>query len=272
MAQSAIVREQAGDLVYYRVASFAQAGAVTAAFSTRLGGVSEGKLSGLNLGFAKPEPRANVQENYRRFLSALHLPPEKIVLTVQKHTDILLEDAHRYVGHGWDSDAQIVADAEMTDQPGCVLVKLTADCVPVLLYAPDVHAIAAVHDGWRSTVQKLAQKTALAMCRRYHADPSKMLAAIGPSIGSCCFEIDELVADLFCDAFSSDILHQTAPHKWHADLWECNIRQLVDAGLKRENISLCGICTKCADPPIFYSYRREGAPCGSLAAVIALNE
>ena len=138
-----VLREKNG-IFYYTVPLFESAGGVTAAFSTRRGGVSCGKLDSLNLGFSKPEPRENVQENYRRFFGALDLDPEKMVLTVQQHTDIILPDAHTRTGMGWADFPDVVADAEYTDDPDCVLVKLTADCVPVLLYAPDVRAVAAV--------------------------------------------------------------------------------------------------------------------------------
>lgn len=260
-----------GGVCWYSVPLFEKAGGVTAAFSMRKGGVSEGKLSSLNLGFAKPEPRENVQENYRRFLKPLGLDAQKIVITVQKHTDIILKDAHLHAGLGWDIPSEIVADAEMTDQKGCVLVKLTADCVPVLLYAPDVHAIAAIHDGWAGTVKRLAQKTAESMVEQYGADPSKMLAAIGPSIGPCCFEVQQDVADIFLAEFDPANTVRVSDIKWHIDLWKCNVDQLMDAGLVRENIAVGGICTRCSDEDMFFSYRREGVGTGSLAAVISLD-
>ena len=265
-----VLREKNG-ILYYTVPLFESAGGVTAAFSTRRGGVSCGKLDSLNLGFSKPEPRENVQENYRRFFGALDLDPEKMVLTVQKHTDIILPDAHTRTGMGWEDFPDVVADAAYTDDPGCVLVKLTADCVPVLLYAPDVRAVAAVHDGWRSTAARLAQKTAQALVSRYGADPKRMLAAVGPSIGPCCFEVDEPVMKIFAEAFDENVAKKTGVEKWHVDLWECNVRQLLDAGLSVEHIAVAGVCTRCSDETLHYSYRRDGAGCGSLAAVIALS-
>ena len=269
--QAGLQYHKQGEVSWYSVPLFEKAGGVTAAFSMRQGGVSEGKLQSLNLGFAKPEPRENVQENYRRFFQPLGLDAEKIVITVQKHTDIILKDAHLHTGLGWDVPSEIVADAEMTDQKGCVLVKLTADCVPVLLYAPDVHAIAAIHDGWAGTVKRLAQKTAEAMVQQYGADPSKMLAAIGPSIGKCCFEVEHDVADVFLKEFKTENTTQVSDIKWHIDLWNCNVEQLMDAGLQRENIAVGGICTKCSPQDMFFSYRREGVNTGSLAAVISLD-
>ena len=265
-----VLREKNG-IFYYTVPLFESAGGVTAAFSTRRGGVSCGKLDSLNLGFSKPEPRENVQENYRRFFGALDLDPEKMVLTVQQHTDIILPDAHTRTGMGWAYFPDVVADAEYTDDHDCVLVKLTADCVPVLLYAPDVRAVAAVHDGWRSTAARLAQKTAQALVSRYGADPKKMLAAVGPSIGPCCFEVDKPVMKVFAEAFDENVAKKTGVEKWHVDLWECNVRQLLDAGLSMEHIAVAGICTRCSDETLHYSYRRDGAGCGSLAAVIALR-
>ena len=260
-----------GEMSWYSVPLFEKAGGVTAAFSMRKGGVSKGKLESLNLGFSKPEPRENVQKNYRRFLRPLGLDAEKIVITVQQHTDIILKDAHLHAGLGWDVPSEIVADAEMTDQKGCVLVKLTADCVPVLLYAPDVHAIAAIHDGWAGTAKRLAQKTAQAMVEQYGADPSKMLAAIGPSIGPCCFEVQKDVADVFLEGFDEKHTVQVSETKWHVDLWQCNVQQLMEVGLKQENIAVGGICTRCSAEDMFFSYRRDGVNCGSLAAVISLD-
>ena len=122
-------------------------------FSTRLGGVSEGQLSSLNLGTHRGDKPENVRENYRILGKAVGFAPEETVFTRQEHTDLLLRVGRADCGTGLDREQTTVCDGILTDEPGVALVCFAADCTPVLLFDPVRQAIAAVHAGWRGTAQ-----------------------------------------------------------------------------------------------------------------------
>ena len=169
-------------------------------FSTRLGGVSEGQLSSLNLGThrgAKPE---NVRENYRILGKAVGFAPEETVFTRQEHTDLLLRVGRADCGTGLDREQTTVCDGILTDEPGVALVCFAADCTPVLLFDPVRQAIAAVHAGWRGTAQGIAYKAVLRMQEEFGCAPEDIRAAIGPCIGRCCFEVGPEVPAAMRDA------------------------------------------------------------------------
>lgn len=265
------IQKQIGDLVFYRIPLFENAGNVVAFFTTRLGGSSTiPELQSMNLGFSKDgEKVENVRTNYEKLCRAFSLIPENLVLTKQEHTDIILTDAHMHKGMGWNEPVSIIADSMITNAEDCILVKFTADCVPVLLFDPVKRVIADVHDGWRGTVKRLAEKTVQRMCFDYGCDPRDILAAIGPSIGPCCFEIGSDVASVFIEGFDPFYTFPTNPNKYHSNLWSCNVQQLMESGITADHIAVANICTYCNNQ-LFYSYRREGKNTGSLGAFISL--
>ena len=146
-------------------------------FSTRLGGVSEGQLSSLNLGTHRGDKPENVRENYRILGKAVGFAPEETVFTRQEHTDLLLRVGRADCGTGLDREQTTVCDGILTDEPGVALVCFAADCTPVLLFDPVRQAIAAVHAGWRGTAQGIAYKGNSAARRRISARPSARASA-----------------------------------------------------------------------------------------------
>lgn len=165
----------------------------------------------------------------------------------------------------------IHADAMITDVPGLALGVETADCVPVLLYDPVKHAIAAVHAGWRSTVKKIVQKAVNRMSEEFGSEPSRMIAAIGPAIGPECYEVDEPVIGPVREAFSfwKDVTTQRGSDRWSLDLVKANTMELLQIGLAMKNIHVAGMCTACRKD-LFYSYRAEGRT-GRMLSVIMLK-
>ena len=133
-------------------------------FSTRLGGVSEGQLSSLNLGTHRGDKPENVRENYRILGKAVGFAPEETVFTRQEHTDLLLRVGRADCGTGLDREQTTVCDGILTDEPGVALVCFAADCTPVLLFDPVRQAIAAVHAGWRGTAQGIDVSPDCTMC------------------------------------------------------------------------------------------------------------
>lgn len=174
-------------------------------------------------------------------------------------------------------------DALITNVPGVAISVRTADCIPVLLYDPVHGAVAAVHDGWRGTVQCLSRKVIAEMGRRYGTDADDLRAVIGPGIGPESFQVGQEVADAFAAAGfpMSEILRDCGPKAptsdnpmnggLHIDLWRANAWLLEQAGVMPANIQVTGICTYLNNDR-FYSARREGTKCGRIINCIKLIE
>ncbi len=166
---------------------------------------------------------------------------------------------------------EVHADAMITDVPGLAIGVETADCVPVLLFDPVRHAVAAVHAGWRSTVKKIVQKAINRMSEEFGSEPSRMIAAIGPAIGPECYEVDEPVMDPVKDAFSfwKDVTAPRGIDHWSLDLVKANRMELAQIGLDEKNIHAVEMCTSCRKD-LFYSFRAEGKT-GRMLSVIMLK-
>ncbi|HEX9020003.1 MAG TPA: peptidoglycan editing factor PgeF [Nitrospirota bacterium] len=161
------------------------------------------------------------------------------------------------------------ADAIITDVRGLAIGIETADCVPILLLDPAKPAIGAVHAGWKSTVKKIVQKTVNRMSEEFGAEPSRMVAAIGPAIGPECYEVDEPVMGRVREAFSfwKDVASLRGNGRWSLDLVKANRLELLQIGLAEKNIYSVGICTSCRKD-LFYSYRAEGRTGRMLSAIM----
>ena len=174
-------------------------------------------------------------------------------------------------------------DALVTDVPGVAISVRTADCIPVLLYDPVHRAVAAVHDGWRGTVQRLSQKVIDFMYERYGTNASDLKAVIGPGIGPESFQVGQEVVDAFAEAgFPMDqILKDCGPKVptednpmnggLHIDLWRANEWLLKFCGVLEGNIQITGICTFQKNE-LFYSARREGIKCNRTVTAIKVIE
>jgi YfiH family protein len=168
-------------------------------------------------------------------------------------------------------------DAFITNLPGVAIGVRTADCVPVLLYDPKNRVIAAVHSGWKGTVQMIPRKVIGIMEDSYGTKPEDLLAAIGPCIGFESFQVGEDVAAGFKDAgFPMDRIWKFMGPRGkkpmegghHINLPEACRWVLLESGLKKANIQICGIDTYNA--PSFYSARREGIECGRIINAIKI--
>jgi len=256
-------------------------------FSTKPGGVSnQDREKALNLGFTEWDSRENVLENRRRFQSALGAADLKLVSLKQIHSDVI---------HLFDAAPAepCQGDASATNRPGLLLAVQTADCVPILLVDPKKRAVAAVHAGWRGTLARIVVKAIGQMQMQFKSKPADLLAAIGPSIGGCCYEVGTEVATQFLSQFAEapewfdefrtgdepnpiqwlNMMppgHQPPPKNVLLDLRKANRAQLLDAGLRAPNIFVSDLCTACRRDLLF-SYRKEGAQSGRLMSVIGLR-
>lgn len=235
-------------------------------FTTRLGGASHGKIEGMNFGFRVGDNEGDVYENYRLAAEDLGLCYENFVLARQTHTDNIRCVTRSDAGKGITRESDIFdTDGLITDEPGVPLVIFSADCVPILLAEPKRRVIAAVHSGWRGSVKKIARAAVRKMTGEYGADAGKIRAAIGASIGPCCFEVGEETAVLFPEKYVTPKQNG----KSTVDLWRFNRDILTEAGVREENISVLGECTVCLSDR-YYSYRAHREHTGRLAAMIQI--
>ena len=223
-------------------------------FTTRDGGVSEPPYDRLNLGGAVGDDAARVAENWRRLERATGLGFARVR---QVH-------GARVVRAGAACEPAEEADAVVSTAAGVAACISIADCVPVLLADPETGAVAAIHAGWRGTLARAAE-AAVAALGETGAPAARLLAAVGPSIGPCCYEVSEDLAARFAGEISGVVRPGPRPR---LDLWEANVRVLEAAGLGRERIEVLGRCTSC-EREVFFSHRRDAGRTGRQMAFIA---
>lgn len=261
-------------LKYFIIPSFKKTDLVVHAFSSRIGGSSEGKYDSLNLSILTNDLPEHVLENRKRFMDVLGIKLDNVVGAHQVHKDKVYKVTLKDKGRGaYFSDTVIPeTDALMTDEKGIALTAFFADCVPVFFLDPVKNVIAVAHAGWRGTVAKIAAKTAIEMSKVYGSNITDLLVGIGPSIGSCHYQVDQPVIDEVKTAFVScweELLTGfTQDGHAHLDLWAANKCQLKEIGILSQNITIAGLCTYC-ERDTFFSHR--GGMAGRQAAVIMLS-
>lgn len=259
--------EHDNGVVSYRSPLLAELGVVHA-FSTRVGGVSEGRYAGLNLGSlakgSETDANARVSENFRRLRAAVGLERVPRIAVRQVH-GAEVHVADETIPH---ERAAPAADAIVTAHPRRMLTIRTADCVPILLADATGRRIAAVHAGWRSIVAGVVERTVAALQQKLGVEPGDLTAAVGPSIGAAHFEVGEEVAAAFEAADLGASVRREPGARPHIDLRAAVRVQLCRAGVAGDRIDATDACTY-ADAATFYSHRRDGEPTGRMAAVIA---
>jgi len=256
-------------------------------FSTSPGGVSDLEAKKvLNLGFTDWDTRENVLENRRRFQSSLGANDLQLISLKQIHSDVI----HLFNAAPHEP---CKGDASATNHAGLLLGVQTADCVPILLVDPKNRAVAAIHAGWRGTLTRIAVKAIGQMQMHFKTKPADLLAAIGPSIGGCCYEVGTEVAIQFHSQFADapswfdefrtgdepnpiqwlNMMppgHQPPPKNVLLDLKKANRAQLLAAGLRHQNIFVSNLCTAC-HPGLLFSYRKQGPHSGRHLSVIGIE-
>lgn len=249
-------------------------GIVKEGFTTRLGGVSEGIFSTMNLSFTRGDEEEAVRENYRRLASALDVDYDKFVFTDQTHTTNVRKVTAEDAGNGLTREREFHdTDGLITDVPGLVLSTFYADCVPLYFVDPVHRAIGLSHSGWRGTVNRMGKATIEAMRREYGSRPEELRCAIGPSICQDCYEVSGDVAVEFEWAFAGhghEILIAKENGKYQLDLWKANEIVLLDAGVLPEHIEITDICT-CCNPDLLFSHRASHGKRGNLGAFLCLK-
>jgi len=209
-----------------------------------------------------------IVSNREKTLKALHPQMRHIVLANQTHGDRIHVVSEKETKGWYEHESAIAScDGLITMQKGVLLGVLTADCVPVLLYDPVRESVGAVHAGWRGTASHIVSKCVVKMQKEFGVEPKNIIACIAPSIGRCCYEVDEAVVKKFDDIPKS---HEViGDGKYMLDLPYINKYQLLESGLSPENIHLSGICTAC-DTQRFFSYRKEHGCSGRFLSMIGM--
>ncbi|VBB06199.1 multi-copper polyphenol oxidoreductase laccase [Lucifera butyrica] len=241
--------------------------------STRLGGTSLPPYATLNLGLHVGDDAERVRENRQRFCQALEIEAERVVNAEQVHGDKVFLVTDRETGRGARDYAGAIkgADALITNSPNVPLMLFFADCVPVLIVDPIHRAVGISHAGWKGTVAKIAQKTVLAMQRHFATTAADCLVGIGPSIGPCCYEVDEVVLSKLKENFIAwrDLVEPSG-ERWRLDLWQANRLQLEEIGVPSGQIVISEVCTNC-NTELFFSHRGEKGCTGRIGAVVMLQ-
>jgi hypothetical protein len=291
-------RKSKNQIEVVRAQIFSELDWLVSGFSTRSGGKttvygSAPDSGELNLGFTAADSSRNVLGNRNRFLKELAghsaLP---MVTAHQIHSSLI-----RRVGSQDAAERALwKADGMMTAEPGLLLAIQTADCIPVLIADRGKRAVAAFHAGWRGTLKRIVETGVGRMRLEFGSRPRDLVAAIGPGIGQCCYAVGEEVrsefrsqfayADsLFRDVYDSDPVKEKYPLLFltarapghsnigpglHLDLVEANRRQLIDAGLDPDSISVVGDCTSCRCDR-YFSYRAEHGFTGRMLSVVGIR-
>lgn len=202
--------------------------------------------------------------NRNEVIYSLGIKPTNIILASQIHSaNVVIVDGME--SRGWESmdDAVADCDALISSKSGVLIGVMTADCVPILLY--DKNVVAAVHAGWRGTKSNIVAKTVTIMRETFGC--TNIIAGIGPSICKCCYEVDEKLASEFGEIYSDSVTLENG--KYMLDLQLINRLQMIEAGVKSENIEMSNICTACENDN-YFSYRRENGCSGRFGSFIGV--
>ncbi|GAB3243821.1 peptidoglycan editing factor PgeF [Kineosporia babensis] len=242
---------------------------VRAAVTTRDGGVSSGSYASLNLGMHTDDDRASVRVNRERVAQAFGVAQPDLVFSRQVHGNVVNVVTEADTGAPIDQPAPLVGDAVITTEPGPVLVIMVADCVPLVLFDPVRRAVAAVHAGWPGTVAGVTTATVQRL-QAEGSDPADLLVGIGPSIAPDRYQVGADVEEKARQAFgerTDEVIRPDGTGRWLFNLWQANIIQLTEAGVRPEAIELAGLDTGPGTP--FFSHRSEG-PTGRFAVLAQL--
>lgn len=248
---------------------------VTAFSTTRNGGVSKGDYASMNCTPYTGDDIEAVQRNQQLLCAALHIEKKQLIIPYQTHSvNALVIDKEFLQQNAEKRNEQLQnIDALITQEKGVCLCVSTADCTPILLYDRKQQVIAAIHAGWRGSVNYIVRKTLEQMNRLYNTQGEDIFAAIGPCIGFDAFEVGDEVYDAFKqNDFPMEYISGWKPetHKWHIDLQMANSVQLIDFGVPTEQIDICDICTF-THYEKFFSARRLGIKSGRTLSGIFMN-
>lgn len=242
------------------------------AFTTRQGGISEGCFSSWNFGFNSGDNRERVRENYKILGNILDIKIENMILSDQTHDNNILYVTEKDRGKGIIKPRDFEnIDGLITDKVSVAIITAHADCGSLFFYDYKKKIIGLTHSGWRGTVKKIAKEMIDKFVNQFGSDPENILVGIGPSIGKCCFEVDDDVYDIFIthDKRYTKYIEKKGI-KYHIDLWAINRLILNDNGIPDKNIISANMCTKCNND-IFFSHRGQKGKRGIMVSTMMLK-
>ena len=260
---------------YFTFPAFDELPGIIHGFSSRLGGVSEGFLSSMNLSFSRRDEPERVRENFRRIAESIGFSEKDLVFSMQTHTDNVRRVGREDCGRELERPVGYCdVDGLVTNEPGVVLATFYADCVPLFFVDPVHHCIGLSHSGWRGTVGKIGKATVEMMAKEFGSEPGDLLAAVGPSICQECYEVSEEVIGLFRENFAEELWPKLFYRKdnghYQLNLWEANRLIFQEAGILPQHITVTDICTAC-NPELLFSHRASGGKRGNLAGFLEIK-
>jgi YfiH family protein len=245
------------EITQFRVSQWQKYEGLLHGFIGRRGGKSIGPYAGLNMSYRVSDDPKVVSQNVCDMKLAVGIHDGRIVTMRQVHGDNIVEVKDKSLKEAGEADGMITATTDV------FLGVLTADCVPILFVAPKSKLVAAVHAGWRGTLAGIAEKAARSFTDRLHVRADEIEVALGPSIGSCCYEVKDDVAGPLLERWGgiADASVQKRDGKTYLDLRRLNRGVLAQSAIPETNIFQVGPCTACS-PNDFFSYRRERSETG----------
>lgn len=251
-------------VTYYTLSDWLDQGAKVI-MTTRLGGVSKAPYDQLNLAHHVEDETEAVVANRRLLLKEAGFREEDFVSVKQVHGDHVLYVDGSFRGRGFpDYDSAIDdTDALFTDEQDVLLATFYADCLPLAIFHPRLKLLGLAHAGWKGTYLNIASSLIKAMREKHDFDPGELWCATGAAIGPCCYQVDELFHQRFFEKYDEAVDWFSGPDqgKYCFDNEKANVALLQKAGVKRENISVLGLCTACHDD-LFFSYRKGAGRTG----------
>lgn len=257
---------------------------ITAGFTSRQGGAGEAPYASFNCALHVGDRPETVRCNREALAQALGFPFEAWTSGEQTHgkTVAVVTEEDRGRGRLERETAFAATDGLATDVPGVLLTSFYADCVPLYFYDPQVQAVGLAHAGWKGTVAEIASEMVKTMGSAFGSKPGNIRCAIGPSIGDCCYEVDDYVMEhirrleqeLPSAGEEAPALHSASPGgagKRMLNLKEMNRRIMIKAGILPTHIECTNWCTSC-NPDLFFSYRKENGVTGRMASWIGIKE
>lgn len=262
-----------GDVVFFKSALLDKVASIGHAFSTRLGGVSDGAYQSLNLARALGDKDASVFRNREILCAAAGVSYDHLTSSRQVLGAEIILDGERTLGNASQGSAadKPTGDAHVSALPGQAIMTMSADCALILMADPRHRAVGNAHASRKGSLDQVASNTLAAMTREFQTDPKDVIACISPSIGPCCYELGaDAVADVRSKLPYGREFLQERGGKTYLDLWSLNRRQLELAGIPSSQIDMARMCTRCVKE-FFFSYRRDGEKSGRFGALIWVN-
>jgi YfiH family protein len=259
-----------GEIEYLEATALSTCAFLCHAFCTRRGGISKGNFFSLNFSSREGDSIDNVRWNWKILAAAFNLEVEQFFVVNQVHGDRILIIDHTV--RDFISHQTLHYDAIITDLPGVAIGIKTADCVPIFFVDKVKQIVGVAHAGWKGTALNISAKVVDTFVENFSCNVDDIIAAIGPAIGPCCYQVDELVYDTMEPHDNREHLFFPCCQEghWLLDLPLANKRQIAGRGIPQTNIYTTDYCTSC-NTDIFYSHRGEGKKTGRQLNFIMLK-